>query len=461
MYNRRRLLYSCLVFCLALTFFSFRLPDGPGKKKWVVVIDAGHGGKDPGCHGKQFKEKDVALAVALKFGHYLEENNKDVKVIYTRKTDVFIPLNERAEIANRNHADFFVCIHCNASPNHDAHGSATYVMGLNKSEGNIEVAKRENASVLYEKDYKRTYDGFDPNSDEAAVLFAMYQNVYLTQSVDLADKIQQQYSTIVKTQDNGVKQAGFLVLWKTAMPSLLTEIGFLTNPAQEKVLGSEKGENEIAKSIFLAFEQYKAEKDDTKYTPTAYNYSPLDVPMPGTDKQDHASADTTETADTSSPEEDSSTVKITPAPKKHAAKVATDGKKAFNKPAKHDSTDIKVTNMQKALKAIRKDTVKQTSFTQTADSTTKSGNSAPIIYKVQFASSSKPLETKDDNKLNDVPDIEMYMDNTTYKYTAGHYLTLQDAVNLQSKMRNIGYKDAFVVTFKEGKRITLTKYSSK
>ncbi|MFI5206169.1 MAG: N-acetylmuramoyl-L-alanine amidase, partial [Candidatus Paceibacterales bacterium] len=278
MYNRHRFIYNALLFCTVLTFFSFR-PAGTTdeKKKWVVVIDAGHGGKDPGCHGKRFKEKDVALAVALKFGHYLEQNNKDVTVIYTRKTDVFIPLNERAEIANRNHADFFICIHCNASPNHTADGAATYVMGLSKSEGNLEVTKRENSSILLEKDYKRTYDGFDPNSDEAAILFAMYQNIYLTQSLSMSTKIQKEYTSMVKTNDNGVKQAGFLVLWKTAMPSLLTEIGFLTNPQEEKILGSQKGENEIAKSIFLAFEQYKAEKDGVAYNPSSYDLKPLVV----------------------------------------------------------------------------------------------------------------------------------------------------------------------------------------
>lgn len=460
MYNSHRLFYCCLLFCAALTFFSFQLPgNGHAKKKWVVVIDAGHGGKDPGCHGKYYKEKNVALAVALKLGHYLEENDKNVKVIYTRTTDVFIPLNERAEIANRNHADFFICIHCNASPNHDANGSATYVMGLNKSVGNLEVAKRENSSVLFEKDYKQTYDGFDPNSDEAAVLFAMYQNIYLTQSLDLSTKIQDEYSKVVNTQDNGVKQAGFLVLWKTAMPSLLTEIGFLTNPAQEKVLGSAKGQNEIAKSIFLAFEQYKSEKDGTRYTPTAYNYSPLDVKLPGSSKEQEAAGDSVETTD-ATPADDSNTAsKVVVKPEKHAEKVAKKNDAKQNDKPVQDSTSTKVTNMQNAVKALHAESDTAATFTETPGNS-PAADSSKIIYKVQFASSARPLQMQD-GKLKSLPDVEMYMDNTTYKYTVGHYYNLKEAVDLQAKMRGLGYKDAFVVTFKGNKRVTLTKLSAK
>lgn len=456
MYNRHRFICICLLFCTALTFFSFRPAE---KKKWVVVIDAGHGGKDPGCHGKRFKEKDVALAVALKFGHYLEQNNKDVTVIYTRKTDVFVQLNERAEIANRAHADFFICIHCNASPDHDADGAATYVMGLNKSEGNIEVAKRENSSILLEKDYKQTYDGFDPNSDEAAVLFAMYQNIYLTQSLSMSTKIQKEYTTLVKTNDNGVKQAGFLVLWKTAMPSLLTEIGFLTNPAEEKILGSQKGQNEIAKSIFLAFEQYKAEKDGTTYSPNSYDLKPLVVNnMPDT-VMDNDDTISEKPGANEEKEEEKTPAKVDSVKEEEPVKKVVVEEKKELAPVKKDTAETKAEKMQEAIKNLHPDTaVMASKFTPTIDTT--KNDSTRIIYKVQFAASPHPLPVKD-SKYANIPNIEMYQDNTTYKYTAGRYFTLKEAADLQNTLRNNGYKDAFVVTFKGNKRVTLTKLSSK
>jgi N-acetylmuramoyl-L-alanine amidase len=482
MYNRHRLLYIGLLFCTALTFFSFR-PAGSKdeKKKWVVVIDAGHGGKDPGCHGKHFKEKDVALAVSLKFGHLLEENNKDITVIYTRKTDVFVALNERAEIANRNHADFFICIHCNASPSQEPKGSATYVMGLSKSEGNLEISKRENSSVLYEKDYKQTYNGFDPNSDEAAILFAMYQNIYLAQSLDLSAKIEHEYTGLVKTTDNGVKQAGFLVLWKTAMPSLLTEIGFLTNPEEERVLGSQKGEDEIANSIFLAFEQYKAEKDGTTYDASAFNMSPLVVAnMPDTVAADTAKTisvtpgknkeeQKTKEEDTSSSKEVLAPVKKAPKENKPQVHDTTAKKEVVNQPketpkepkplVKQDS--IKAKKMQEAIKSMHTDTVATANkFVPAHDTASSQNDSTRIVYKVQFAVSPKPLQIND-AKYTGLPNIEMYQDNTNYKYTAGHYYDLKDAADLQNKMRTNGYKDAFVITFKGNKRVTLTKLSSK
>jgi N-acetylmuramoyl-L-alanine amidase len=224
-----------------------------------VVIDAGHGGSDPGCHGLKHFEKDVALSITLKVGKYIEENIKDVKVVYTRKTDVFVPLNEIASHANKNNADLFICIHCNAAVNKQVFGSETYVMGLHKTKGNLEVAKRENASILFEEDYKKKYEGFDPNSDEANIIFNMYQNAFLEQSLSYASKVQEEFRKNKNLTDKGVKQAGFLVLWKTSMPSVLIETGFLTNAEEEKYLGSQKGQDQIAFAIYKAFKNYKAE----------------------------------------------------------------------------------------------------------------------------------------------------------------------------------------------------------
>jgi N-acetylmuramoyl-L-alanine amidase len=250
---------------LILIFFIICAASNPypaGRKVRVIVLNAGHGGNDPGCHGLKHLEKDVALSITLKVGKYIEENLKDVKVVYTRKTDVFVPLNEIASHANKNNADLFVCIHCNAAVNKQVYGSETYVMGLHKTKGNLDVAKRENAAILFEEDYKKKYEGFDPNSDEANIIFNMYQNAFLEQSLSYASKVQSEFKKNKNLTDKGVKQAGFLVLWKTSMPSVLIETGFLTHAEEEKYLGSAKGQDQIAFAIYKAFKNYKAEVEE-------------------------------------------------------------------------------------------------------------------------------------------------------------------------------------------------------
>ena len=252
-------IFGILLLATVFVLFASFNPYPPGRKVRIVVLNAGHGGTDPGCHGTKFLEKEVALAITLKAGKYIEDNLKDVKVLYTRKTDIFVPLAEIAAHANKNNADLFICIHCNASVNKEAYGSETYVMGLHKTKGNLDVAKRENAAILYEDDYKKKYDGFDPNSDEANIIFTMYQNAFLEQSLSYASKVQNEFKKNKNLTDKGVKQAGFLVLWKTSMPSVLIETGFLTNLEEEKYLGSAKGQDEIAYSVYKAFKRYKAE----------------------------------------------------------------------------------------------------------------------------------------------------------------------------------------------------------
>ena len=251
-----RLAFICLIICAASN------PYPAGRKVRVVVLNAGHGGTDPGCHGVKHLEKEVALSITLKVGKYIEDNLKDVKVVYTRKNDMFVPLGEIASHANKNNADLFVCIHCNAAVNKQVYGSETYVMGLHKTKGNLDVAKRENAAILYEEDYKRKYEGFDPNSDEANIIFNMYQNAFLEQSLSYASKVQAEFKKNKNLTDKGVKQAGFLVLWKTSMPSVLIETGFLTNAEEEKYLGSQKGQDQIAFAIYKAFKNYKAELEE-------------------------------------------------------------------------------------------------------------------------------------------------------------------------------------------------------
>jgi len=223
----------------------------------TVVIDPGHGGRDAGALGRIAKEKDIALAIALKLGTYIEENFSDVKVIYTRTEDVFIPLNERAEIANKNKADLFISIHLNGNKNIRAFGTETYVMGIHKTDGNLEVAKKENAAILYEEDYTTKYEGFDPHSAESYIIFSFLQNTYLEQSLNYAAFIENEFETRALRKSRGVKQAGFLVLWQTTMPSVLIEAGFLTNPQEEKYLMSKDGQEYIASAIFRAFKNYK------------------------------------------------------------------------------------------------------------------------------------------------------------------------------------------------------------
>jgi N-acetylmuramoyl-L-alanine amidase len=226
-----------------------------------VVIDAGHGGKDPGALGAHSREKDIALAIALKTGEYITKYLPDVEVIYTRKTDVFVELYKRAKIANDNKASLFISIHCNASTSTAASGTETYVMGLHKSAANLEVAKLENAAILNEENFADMYEGFDPNKDEDYITLTMFQNAFLDQSTMLADEIQRQFKERVNRKDRGVFQAGFIVLYRTTMPGVLVETGFISNPSDEKFLMSEDGQAYMASAIFRSFKFYKEEME--------------------------------------------------------------------------------------------------------------------------------------------------------------------------------------------------------
>ncbi|MFH2095807.1 MAG: N-acetylmuramoyl-L-alanine amidase [Bacteroidota bacterium] len=232
-----------------------------GYKIKVVVIDAGHGGKDPGAVCSSGYEKDLVLDIALKVGRYIEDNIPGVKVIYTRSDDTFVELYKRAQIANDAKADVFISIHANANESAKPFGAETYVMGLDKTSGNLTVAKKENSVILQEDNYIEQYEGFDPNSPESHIIFSLYQNAYLDQSLNLSSKIQFQFREKAKRTDRGVKQAGFLVLWKTAMPSLLVEVGFISNPEEAKYLFTDEGKDHIASAIYRAFKDYKNEQE--------------------------------------------------------------------------------------------------------------------------------------------------------------------------------------------------------
>ena len=251
-----------LIFFIILIGFLVLSPEihGQTAKIQTVVIDAGHGGKDPGAVGKKAKEKNITLAVAKKTGAYIKKKYPDVKVYYTRTTDVFVELMERANIANRNNADVFISIHCNAVANSPKTcGAETFIMGDHRNSANLAVAKRENASILYESDAEANYGGFDPNSTEAYIAFSFIQSEFKQHSLNLAELVQNELVGNAKRNDRGVQQAGFLVLYKTARPSILVELGFISNPTEEEYMMSAAGQDSLAAAICRAFCTYKTE----------------------------------------------------------------------------------------------------------------------------------------------------------------------------------------------------------
>ncbi|MEO6304633.1 MAG: N-acetylmuramoyl-L-alanine amidase, partial [Bacteroidia bacterium] len=306
----KKLKYFVLLICVSGLFAAFThfKKDKPNVIR-TIVIDPGHGGKDPGCSGVTHKEKDVSLAVALKLGKLIEKNLKDVKVIYTRTTDVFVELEDRAQIANKAKADLFISIHCNAAgkavmikdpktgkkrpkvyknkkgkyvvvekPNPVPFGTETYVMGLKNEEGKMKVATRENSAIFLEDDYEKKYAGFDPESEESYIIMSNYTTAYVIQSATLAMKIQDEYIKKAGRIDKGVHRQSIWVLWRTAMPSILTEIGYLTNPLEEAFLGSDDGQDYLAKSIFRGLRKYKDDVEGTKkeYNDDIENQVPLE-----------------------------------------------------------------------------------------------------------------------------------------------------------------------------------------
>jgi N-acetylmuramoyl-L-alanine amidase len=401
----KRLLFIFSVCCiLVLTSFN----NIPLQKTNIttIVIDAGHGGKDPGCIGSKTKEKDIALSIALMVGSYIEQKFKDVKVIFTRKTDVFVELYKRAEIANENKANLFISIHCNSNPNTNANGTEVYVMGLNKSQANLDVAKKENGAILKEDHYADMYDGYDPGSPESNIIFSLFQNAFLDQSLTLASKIQKQFKEKVGMVDRGVKQAGFLVLYKTTMPSVLVETGFLSNPKDEAFLSTNQGRDYIASAIFRAFRDYKYQMDgngDNNYINNDNDINRNNVKL---EQNDTAHA-------------------ILIQPKIKQKDTLT--KKTINTP----------------------DHKKIIASTSDLSKTTEPN----IYFSVQFATSKtkKELTSPDFKGLKNVQEYEQ---NGLFKYIAGNKKTLSDANLLLKEVQKKGFKDAFVVAFQDNNRIS-------
>lgn len=379
-----------LAFLFPLTLLAQR-----GEKISTVVIDAGHGGKDTGALGAISKEKDLNLTVALLTGDLIKRNCPDVKVIYTRERDVFVTLNERAAIANRANADVFISIHCNStdSKKSSAVGAETYVLGEHKNAANLEVAKKENASILYEEDADEQYGNFDLNSPEAYIALSLFQKEYLNQSLQLAANVQEQFSKRVGRKDRGVQQAGFLVLWKTAMPSILIELGFISNAAEERFLASEDGQTYMASAIYRAFRDFKAsyEGENQNVSKPVQEVTPV-VTAPEVPKVDTPKVPVVETPQAPVVE----TPVVTP--------VETPTKK--------------------------------------------------VSFKVQFATrdTQVPVTSKDFAK---VPEVGVYFYNGAYRYTSGDFRSKQGAIERQAEVRKLGFSDAFVVAFINGERVTI------
>lgn len=272
--NNINMLILFIIVLISMNLQGFA--DITGKKEsYIIVIDPGHGGRDPGAIGSYSYEKNITLAIALKTGEYIEQNLKDVKVVYTRKTDVFVDLDVRSDIANKNNADLFISIHANSMNVHNVYGTETYVMGHTKDRANLDVAIKENQVIVLENDYSTKYEDFDPKSPESYIMFTLMQNTYLKQSTELASMIQTQYKNQIGRFDRGVKQAPFWVLYKTTMPSVLTETGFISNLTEEKYINSKQGQDNIATSIFKACSEYIGEINKKSWKSTTETDNPI------------------------------------------------------------------------------------------------------------------------------------------------------------------------------------------
>jgi len=478
----KKLQYFLLLLAVISCCFSFTNPKRKGGGLRVIVIDPGHGGKDPGCNGVSHKEKDVALAVALKLGKLIEENLKDVKVIYTRTTDVFVELEERAQVANKNKADLFISIHCNAAgkivyvkdkktgkkrmktyknkkgrivpvekPNPVPFGTETYVMGLKNEEGKMKVATRENSAIFLEDNYETKYGGFDPESEESYIIMSNYTSAYVLQSASLAVRLQEEYAKKAGRYDRGVHRQSIWVLWRTSMPSILTEIGYLTNPLEEQFLGSEKGQDYLAKAIFRGLRKYKDEQEGNKkeYDDEFEKQEPLENENIKAGNLPNQKASDEEDEEEEKPkDEKKQEVKDTVVTKKEGVAADT----LVIEDSKKDSLNAKAISdkFKEQKKEEKKEEVKKVIALEKKEVIAES----KIRFKVQFASSDVELNLKE-KKFADIEQGAYYKLKNIYKYTSGNYSSMKEAVQHQTKLREKGFKDCFVVAIKNGERMDL------
>ena len=413
---------------------------------FTLVIDAGHGGKDPGTRGVKALEKDVNLKVALAFGKYVERNCPDVKVIYTRKTDVFIELSERAAIANRNKADLFISIHSNALPDGKiSRGFETYTLGMHRASDNLDVAKRENSVILVEDNYKQRYAGFDPKSSESYIMFELMQDNNMSNSVELAKMIQHEACSLSGRQNKGVHQAGFLVLRETSMPGCLIELGFLTTPDEEAFLDSSNGQDLLAHGIFNAFLKYK-KKYGARNSATSSSVK-TEEPKTGSAKQKSAAKEQPkQPAAKEQPKQPAAKEQ----PKQPAAKEQPKQPAAKEQPKQPAA---KEQPKQPAAKEQPKQPAAKTecSPVQKADPTS---GSRPI-FKVQIGASSQQLPP-DSPEFKGLANVESYQENGMVKYTVGASPDFNEINRLRKSIFD-KFPEAFVIAFKDGAKMDVVQ----
>lgn len=390
--GRKIVLAAVLLICTTLAFAA-------KKQGFTLVIDAGHGGHDAGALGAISKEKNINLNVALAFGKYVERNCPDVNVIYTRKTDVFVTLLERANIANRNKADLFVSIHTNALPKgKQARGLETYTLGMHRADDNFDVAKRENAVILYEKDYQQHYEGFDPNSSESYIMFEFMQDKNMEKSVELAKYVQRRTCAAANRPNKGVKQAGFLVLRETSMPSCLIELGFITTPSEEQQLNSADAIDALGYGIYQAFVDYR-NKYDKRIT------VPFEVPE-----------------------------------RQRVAEQAAPERKAAEEPKKAEEQEEQ---------GDRNNRTAQTTEAEDKEQYMRNSQSAPV-FKIQILTASSVIR-KGDKRLKGHDDADYYKDGNIYKYTLGASENYNEIYRLRKTILD-QFPQAFIIAFKDGQR---------
>ena len=409
--------YSCyrLIRALLVAAFMILVVADVAARQFTLVIDAGHGGHDAGAKGSFSYEKNINLKMALAFGRYVENNCPDVKVIYTRKTDVFVPLHKRADIANKNRADVFISIHTNALPGgRIARGMETYTMGMRRSNEKLSAAQRENAVITYESDYKERYEGYDPNSPESAIMFEFIHDKNMAKSVELAKHVQKSVCSTANRPDKGVKQDVFLVLRETSMPACLIELGFITTPDEERLLNDDASIDNIARGIYSAFAKYKND-----------NYSGVNVPLVAPKESDKVSLPTL------IPQDD--------ADKQKNRNAARNAETTASKP--------QLATSQPRRAAAK--TVNAPAGTSKADD-----DDAPVFKVKIMANATK--EAKNSPRFKGYDGIDMYEEGGMYKYTIGAS-TNYNAINRLRASLATEFPGCFVVAFRNGSKMNITE----
>lgn len=415
----------------------------------TVVIDPGHGGKDPGCIGAYNQEKHIVLAISKRLKTLFQEKYPHIKVILTREEDVFIPLHERAAIANRNNADLFISVHCNAISKYFAtQGSETYVLGLHRADENLAVAKRENASIFFEENYEKTYDGFDPNSDEGHILLSMYQNAFLEQSILFAAQVERRFEEVGR-KSRGVKQAGFLVLRETTMPSVLLEAGFLTNRTEEAFLASPEGQEVMTLAIFNAFKDYKDFLEE--------GILPKITPKPSVEETEEVVASKTEhnlplpTYNVPEPPVETTTKTIYYDPSKPVKANELDAGASTVWAAKIEPFEVAVP-VDKKQKTGLETTPKPVYTTHHQES---SNLDAYVQFRVQLAAAKQPLNMKEEKWKNLPYIVDTVWEDGMHKYQIRNITNFNEAEHIRVDLLKKGFAGSFILAYQGSERISV------